>query len=74
MVKSPDPLDPQRLEVTRVDVMQTVDPARSHVFVNVTFVYEPWWGEPGQDVLWEQANAMLCIREALQRGGVGSDF
>ncbi|MCF8528049.1 MAG: hypothetical protein K9G24_05150 [Candidatus Nanopelagicales bacterium] len=69
-MKSPDPLDPQRLEV----MSARVDRAQGTVRVIVEFAYEEWWGEPGADVLWEQANALTCLREALQRGGVGSDF
>lgn len=70
-MKSPDPLDPQRLEVrsARVDRVQ-----EGTVRVIVEFAYEEWWGDSGADVLWEQGNAIGCLREALQRGGVGSDF
>ncbi len=72
-MKSPDPLDPQRLEV--VDASVHRDFGDSHeLIVTVTFRYEPWWGEPGADVLWEQANDLTCLRQALERGGVGSDL
>ena len=72
-MKSPDPLDPQRLEVIDASVHRDFGESRS-VIVTVTLRYEPWSDEPGQDVMWEQANALTCAREALQRGGVGSDF
>lgn len=66
-MKSPDRLDPQRLEVrsARVDRVQ-----QGTVRLVVEFAYEEWWGEPDADVLWEQGNAFECLRKALQRGGV----
>ena len=73
MVKTPDPLDPQRLEVIDATVQRDFGDSLD-VIVTVTLRYEPWWSEPGQDVMWEQASALTCTREALRRGGVGSDF
>ena len=72
-MKSPDPLDPQRLEVVEASVHQDFGDARN-VMVTVILRYEPWWDEPGQDVLYEQANALTCVRQALRRGRVGHDF
>jgi hypothetical protein len=65
-MKSPDPLDPVRIEVTKVYV-GTED---FHPEITVTFRYTPWEPSAGQDVLWEQSNALACIRQALTKGGV----
>jgi hypothetical protein len=73
-MKSPDPLDPQRLQVTAATVGPDPDPDCADLAVTVTFRYATWWGGMDPDVLWEQSNALQCIREALQRGGVGHDF
>lgn len=73
-MKSPDPLDPQRLRVTAVDVRTTYEPDCSDIIVTLSLQYQPWWADPEPDVLWEYANALTCVREALQRGGVGHDF
>lgn len=71
-MKSPDPLDPVRLDVVSAETM-TVE-SGAEVIVTVTFRYEPWEPSPAQDVLREQARAVDCVREALERGGVGDDW
>lgn len=73
-MKSLDPLDPKRLTVDDAQVVANVCNEDGPVIrLHVTFTYQPWWAEPGQDVLWEQANALTCLREALRRGGVGAE-
>jgi hypothetical protein len=73
-MKSLDPLDPKRLTVDDAQVVANVWNDEGPVIrLHVTFTYQPWWGEAGQDVLWEQANALTCLREALKRGGVGAE-
>jgi hypothetical protein len=72
-MKSPDPLDPSRLSVTASSINTSVWVDEHCMQMHVTFTYKPWFDEPGQDVLWEQANALTCLREALKRGGVGAE-
>lgn len=70
-MKSPDPLDPARLTVTASSINTSVWADEKCMQIHVTINYQPWFDEDGQDVLWEQANALTCLREALNRGGVG---
>jgi len=70
-MKSPDPVDPVRLEVQSAYARVTPD---HEVTVMVEFRYAPWEPSPAQDVLREQARALDCVREALERGGVGSEW
>jgi hypothetical protein len=72
-MKSPDPLDPTRLSVNSVDVGSNAFADDHSIRIHVTFTYAPWFDEDGQDTLWEQANALTCLREALKRGGVGAE-
>lgn len=68
-MKSPDPGDPSRLEVTDAQALVSLD--CSELTVTVTFRYEPWEPSPAMNVLWEKARALDCVRGALERGGVG---
>lgn len=72
VMKSPDPLDPIRLEVISAATDITQD--RSSVLVSVVFRYDPWEPSPAQDVLREHARAMDCVREVLERGGIGENW
>ncbi len=69
-MKSLDPLDPKRLNVKNSTVSISPWSSDGAMRVEVTFLYEPWWADDGQDVLWEQSNALMCLRAALERGGV----
>lgn len=71
-MKSPDPVDPVRLEVNDVSVYSP--PHRQEIRVSVEFIYQPWEPSPAQNVLLEHARALDCIREALERGGVGNEW
>lgn len=71
-MKSPDPLDPVRLEVEDVSVRITHD--HEQVLVTLTLAYRPWEPSPAQNQLWEQARALDCVRGVLERGGVGNDW
>ncbi len=65
-MKSPDPHDPIRLNVHDAKIRH-----QGHdLIVTVNFIYETWEHSEGQDILWEQANALTCLREALRRGGI----
>jgi len=69
-MKSPDPLDPTRLTLKDARIGRPADSMYRHeLLLTVDFLYEVWCAEDGQDVLWEQANALTCLREALRRGG-----
>jgi hypothetical protein len=72
-MKSRHPLDPVRLSVKDCAVQRSFGKDDYRVQVEVTFIYDPWLDEPGQDVVWEQANALTAIRLVLERGGVGID-
>lgn len=65
-MKSPDPHDPIRLNVHDAKIRR-----QGHdLILTVDFIYETWEPSEGQDILWEQANALTCLREALRRGGI----
>lgn len=65
-MKSPDPHDPIRLNVHDAKIRH-----QGHdLILAVDFIYETWEPSEGQDILWEQANALTCLREALRRGGI----
>lgn len=66
-MKSPDVLDPRRLSVNRAYIGIT---EHHEVEVTVVLRYDPWEPSAGQDVMWEQANALTCVRDALTKGGV----
>ena len=70
-MKSPDPHDSIRLQVAAVNITRPDDPYCKHdVIVSVDFMYEAWEPSGGQDILWEQANALTCVRNVLRAGGV----
>lgn len=71
-MKSPDPLDPVRLEV--VAAQTAVSEGGDEIQVHLVIRYEPWEPSRAQDVLREQARAFDCVREALERGGVGEGW
>lgn len=71
-MKSPDPLDPVRVEVEEASV--SVSPHRDQLFVSLVLSYQPWEPSRAQDVLREQARALDCVRGVLERGGVGEDW
>lgn len=71
-MKSPDPLDPVRLRVASADTL--VAEHHEEILVTVVFRYQPWEPSPAQDVLREQARALDCVREVLERGGLGEDW
>ena len=71
MVKSPEFLDPVRLEVEDVSVRITQD--HEQVLVTVTLAYSPWEPSRAQDQFMEQGNALECVRQVLRRGGVGDE-
>jgi hypothetical protein len=75
-MKSPDPLDPTRLTLKDARISRPADPSHRHdLLLTIDLVYEVWCDEDGQDVLWEQANALICLRETLRRGGTeGSEL
>lgn len=70
-MKSPHPQDPVRLEVTgaRASVADDYD----EIYVTVEFRYDPWEPSRAMDVIYEQANALLAIRNLLDRGGLTRD-
>ena len=72
-MKSRDPLDPTRLEVTDVTVSTLGDSGSTHLRIVLVMEYEMWWGGPGYNPLWEQANALKCVDDALRKGGVGAE-
>ena len=69
-MKSKEPLDPTRLTVKQASVNGSPWANDHGIRIDVTFYYQPWCDEEGQDVLWEEANALTCLRKALERGGV----
>ena len=69
-MKSKDPLDPTRLSIRHVAIDHTSWKPDRGIRIEVTLTYEPWWTDEGQDLLWEQANALTCLRQALERGGL----
>ncbi len=69
-MKSKDPLDPTRLHVHQAAIAASPWKPDCGIRIEVTFLYEPWWTDEGQDLLWEQANALTCLRQALERGGI----
>lgn len=71
-MKSPDPVDPVRLEVLNAQTLIAED--HSELIVTVVLSYQPWEPSPAMDVLREQARALDCVREALERGGVGESW
>lgn len=73
-MKSPDPTDPQRLEVTEVDVTTSYS-VEDKLVITIQLEYEPWWTPISEaDILFEKINAITCIREALRRGGVIREY
>lgn len=66
-MKSPKPEDPVRLSVIRATARIDSD---FDVIVTVAFRYSPWEPGPAQDVLFEQASSLQCVRDALIRGGI----
>lgn len=75
-MKSPDVHDPVRLRVTNTSVERVkVNEGEDVLRVIVEFEYTPWWQPVTDgDVLWEHANALTCVRDALKRGGLFDDF
>lgn len=70
MVKSPNPTDPVRLRLRDSGVYTNQD---NEVEVSVTFVFQPWEPSAAQNVLFEQLNALTCVRGVLERGGMTDD-
>lgn len=70
-MKSPHPQDPVRLEVT--GARATVAEGFEEIYVTVEFRYDPWEPSRAMDVIYEQANALLAIRNLLDRGGLNRD-
>ncbi len=67
-MKSPDPLDPCRLEV--LTATTRIGDLGEAVILTVSFQYDPWEPSPAQDVLMEQSNAMQALRAVLAQGGM----
>jgi hypothetical protein len=63
-MKSPDPLDRQRLHVDHVHAETTDD--GDQVLVHVRLVYTPWEPGPAQDRLWELRNAVTLVSKVLE--------
>ena len=68
---SPKPEDPVRLSVLRAEARIDLD---RDVIVNVAFRYSPWEPSAAQDVFFEQANALRCVRDVLDRGGMADEL
>lgn len=65
-MKSPDPHDPVRLSVHDVKIKR-----KGHnLILTVDFIYDTWEPSDGQDIIWEQENALTCLRDTLGRGGL----
>ena len=74
-MKSPDPHDSIRLNVQDVKIGRPSDPYCTHdLIISVDFIYNTWEPSSGQDILWEQANALTCLREVLRRGGMADQI
>jgi hypothetical protein len=72
-MKSPDPIDPVRLSITDVNVGAGYGDEEK-LIINLRLEYEPWWTPlSGADLLFEQINALTCIRDVLHRGGIPHD-
>jgi hypothetical protein len=72
-MKSPDPTDPVRLRVSDVRVTPSYG-SEEKLVLDVRFEYEPWWTPLADaDLLFEQINALTCLRSALTNGGVAND-
>lgn len=70
-MSSPKPEDPVRLSVIRATARIDSD---FDVIVTVAFRYSPWEPGPAQDVLFEQINALRCVRDVLDRGGMADEL
>jgi hypothetical protein len=72
-MKSPDPIDPVRLRVSDVHVTPAYGDEEKLV-IDVRFEYEPWWTPLSQaNLLFEQINALTCLRNVVERGGIRSE-
>lgn len=72
-MKSPSPLDPVRLQVTDVSVTAGYG-SDEKLIISLRLEYEPWWTPLSEaDVLFEQINALTCIRQVLTAGGMKGD-
>ena len=69
-MKSPLVDDPCRLEVLGATVCVVPGSEGEILTVTVVFSYSPWEPSPEQDVFFEQANALTCVRNVLDRGGM----
>lgn len=70
-MKSHLPEDPERLSVLRAEAR--IDNDRD-VIVTIAFRYSPWEPSAAQDVLFEQINALRCVRDVLDRGGMADEL
>lgn len=73
-MKSPLVDDPCRLSVLGADVQVVPGSFGEIITVTVVFSYSPWEPSPSQDVFFEQANALQCVRGVLDRGGMTEEL
>jgi hypothetical protein len=66
--------DPRRLSVLGADVRIVPGSFGEVITVTVVFRYSPWEPSPAQDVFFEQANALQCVRDVLDRGGMAEEL